>query len=251
MLYCICRLRYHNSCDSPLSAINYSVLYIDDLKKERSTYAELVSRPLSPFRTIATAPHIGMHDPNDAFPDSDQLIRSTFDQPNAPTALVKLLNRYPIYHAVLDLVTTYTFIFEENPDRAKELATIMLAVRDAPDGLFADPSFRREFDVQMVDLQNHCLSLNADPTSSRAEVLVTAACIQLLIGGSELIKYSTSYFKSADEVSTKLKTQKASGAVKNLNALKLLELTILHAESGFKKENNNKDVWKLLFPSHI
>ncbi|KAF9484276.1 hypothetical protein BDN70DRAFT_928522 [Pholiota conissans] len=93
--------------------------------------------------------------------------------------------------------------------------------------------------------------LDADPALANSEVLVTGACIQLLTAGSEIIQCSKSYFKSAKEVAAKLKAQKLAGAVKNEHALKLLELTILHAESGFKKENDMNNVWTILFPSQV
>ncbi|KAF9475088.1 hypothetical protein BDN70DRAFT_884150 [Pholiota conissans] len=91
-------------------------------------------------------------------------------------------------------------------------------------------------------------ALDADPLSDNAEVLIAGACIQLLTAGSKIIPLSTSYFKSADEVADKLKVQKTAGAVKDVNALKLLDLAITHAETGFKKENDIDNVWERLFP---
>ena len=56
------------------------------------------------------------------------------------------------------------------------------------------------------------------------EVLVIGACIQLPIDGSEIVPEGKPFFQSADEVATKLRTQKSLRTVKNLNALKVLEV---------------------------
>lgn len=87
--------------------------------------------------------------------------------------------------------------------------------------------------------------------SSISEVRVIGSCIQLLINGSEIVPSGGSYFRSANAIANKLKGQKAAGTVKNPNALKVLELTISHAETGFKKENDMDNVWDLLFPETI
>jgi len=49
-------------------------------------------------------------------------------------------------------------------------------------------------------------------------------------------------------MSEKLKAQKISEVVKDHLALKVLELAIQHAETGWNPENERDDVWSLLFP---
>ncbi|KAF9473537.1 hypothetical protein BDN70DRAFT_937354 [Pholiota conissans] len=93
--------------------------------------------------------------------------------------------------------------------------------------------------------------LDADPISPISEVLVAGACIQLLVAGSIIIRRSSSYFKSAKKIATRLKAQRHSGTVKDKNAQKLLELAISHAESGFKKRNDIDNAWKILFPLEL
>ncbi|KAF9483736.1 hypothetical protein BDN70DRAFT_918142 [Pholiota conissans] len=230
---------------------------------------------------------------DEAFPNSEQLFRSAFDQPNSPSELLKLIKEHPTYPAVVDLLVYYTCVAEENPTRAEALASILLQVRDAPDApiINTDLTLMEVFSRKLADLHGRGLevdddtktlgpsntfltgsllsglsfkyqltscsdqygaildALDVNPSSPTTEVLVTGACIQLLTAGSEIIQHSTSYFKSADEVATKLKAQKTAGAVKDANALKLLELANWHAETGFKKENDINNVWERLFPS--
>ncbi|KAF9470874.1 hypothetical protein BDN70DRAFT_939368 [Pholiota conissans] len=91
-------------------------------------------------------------------------------------------------------------------------------------------------------------ALDADPSSDTAEVLIIRACIQLLTAGSDIIQHSTSYFESAEEVTDKLRAQKIAGALKDAIALKLLDLTITQAKTGFKKANDIYNICGLLIP---
>jgi len=92
--------------------------------------------------------------------------------------------------------------------------------------------------------------LDAPHNSDQSEVLVVGACIQLLLHGSEIVtEFAGSYRKTAKIVAKKLKAQRVAGTVKDPHAIKVLELAILHAETGLKLENDRDDAWALLFPS--
>ncbi|KIM35530.1 hypothetical protein M413DRAFT_347420 [Hebeloma cylindrosporum] len=80
------------------------------------------------------------------------------------------------------------------------------------------------------------------------EVRVIGACIQLLTSGSIIFPGSEYYAATANEAATKLMATKSKGVVKDSNAIKVLELAISHAETGFKRENDIDNVWEVLFP---
>ncbi|KIM34616.1 hypothetical protein M413DRAFT_33156 [Hebeloma cylindrosporum] len=90
---------------------------------------------------------------------------------------------------------------------------------------------------------------DTDDWQPTSEVRVVGACIQLLTSGSIIIQSSKPYVQSANEAAAKLKARKSKGVVKDSNALRVLELAISHAETGFKRENDLDNVWELLFPS--
>jgi len=92
--------------------------------------------------------------------------------------------------------------------------------------------------------------LDAPHGSDNSEVLVVGACVQLLLHGSKIVTEAAgSYRKSAEAVAKKLKDQMVPGTVKDPHAIQVLGLTISHAETGFKPENDRDDAWALLFPS--
>jgi len=67
--------------------------------------------------------------------------------------------------------------------------------------------------------------LDARPGSDDAQELVVGTCIQLLLHGSEIITEKVgSYRKTAQQVASKLKAQKAMGTVKDPHAIELLEV---------------------------
>jgi hypothetical protein len=56
---------------------------------------------------------------------------------------------------------------------------------------------------------------------------VVGTCIQLLLHGSEIVTEKVgSYRKTAQQVASKLKAQKAMGTVKDPHAIELLEVQI-------------------------
>lgn len=63
-----------------------------------------------------------------------------------------------------------------------------------------------------------------DHNSPFSEVQVIGACIQLLINGSEIVPGGEPFIQSAEEVATKLKTQKSLGTVKNSDARRVLKV---------------------------
>ena len=77
-----------------------------------------------------------------------------------------------------------------------------------------------------------------DSNSSISEVRVIGACIQLLTSGSIIIRNSEGNTQSADEVVTKLKAQRSREAVKDSNALQLLEVCKLSIV--MKSQNSNQ-----------
>ncbi|KAF8968311.1 hypothetical protein BDZ97DRAFT_1916152 [Flammula alnicola] len=92
--------------------------------------------------------------------------------------------------------------------------------------------------------------LDAPHGLDNSEVLVVGACIQLLLHGSETVTETAgTYRKPAEVIALKLKAQEVAGTVKDPHAIQVLELTISHAETGFKPENDRDDAWALLFPS--
>jgi len=66
--------------------------------------------------------------------------------------------------------------------------------------------------------------LHTHDNSSTPELLVIGACIQLLTSGSKIVTTGKPFIHSADEVAVKLKLQRYAGRVKELNAVKLLEV---------------------------
>lgn len=67
--------------------------------------------------------------------------------------------------------------------------------------------------------------LDARPGSDDAQELVVGTCIQLLLHGSEIVTEKPgSYRKTAQQVASKLKAQKAMGTVKDPHAIELLEV---------------------------
>ncbi|KAF9533700.1 hypothetical protein CPB83DRAFT_880207 [Crepidotus variabilis] len=94
-------------------------------------------------------------------------------------------------------------------------------------------------------------SVSVEDDPSLCQLQVVGTCIQLLTSGSEIVAKKPSSIRPVEEMATKLRAQKAAGAVTDPEALKVLELAILHAESGFKEENDITNVWDLLFPTTV
>jgi len=222
---------------------------------------------------------------DEAFPNAEQLFHDAYALSDPAPKLLDLIKAHPTHSAVVDLLVYYTDVVEQNPYRANELASALVSVRDSPDApKIHDSSLAEVFSRQLGDLHVRGFELdnNFGPTNSylitsllsglsfkynlttspdqygniqdgldahNSQVLVIGACIQLLTNGSRIIPSATSYIQSADQVVTKLKAQQSAGTVKDSNALKILQRTISHAETGFKKENDVDNVWELLFPS--
>ncbi|KAF8973566.1 hypothetical protein BDZ97DRAFT_1751597 [Flammula alnicola] len=164
------------------------------------------------------------------------------DSPDAPTingdTLVALFSR-----KLADLLSRGFELDDDAKTFAptnRYLATSLLSGLAFKYGLTSSPD-------QYGNITNG-LDARPDPSAYNSEVLVVGACIQLLTNGSGIIPAATSYIKSVDEVVLKLKAQKSAATVKDPNALKLLELAISHAESGFQKANDVDNVWEILFP---
>ncbi|KAF9524613.1 hypothetical protein CPB83DRAFT_909813 [Crepidotus variabilis] len=88
--------------------------------------------------------------------------------------------------------------------------------------------------------------------SESSEVLVMGTCIQLLLCGYAFVtEMAGSYQMKKEVVASKLRMHKEGGTVKDPRAIPVLELALLHAESGLKPENNRDDVWALLFPVEL
>lgn len=86
----------------------------------------------------------------------------------------------------------------------------------------------------------------------RSQAWVVGACIQLLLHGSGIATKSDSpgpQGRRPEVLASKLTAQAVAGTVKDPHAIRVLELTIRHAETGFKPENDLDVVWPLLFPS--
>ncbi|KAF8964567.1 hypothetical protein BDZ97DRAFT_1757897 [Flammula alnicola] len=224
-----------------------------------------------------------------AFDNSEYLFLNAFALSDPTPELLNLIRKHPTYHTVVDLLTYYTTFAEKNLSRANSLAFALATVRDSPDapiiggtslgvciwerlehihtlGLDADElkGENRIFGPNNVYLMTSLLSglslkyglaMTRDQTSpiveglhapldksATSEIRVIGSCIQLLTYGPEMVE-------SRDEIVTQLEAQKNAGTVKNPNALKVLELTISHAKTGFKEENDVDNVWELLFPS--
>lgn len=114
------------------------------------------------------------------------------------------------------------------------------------DSLLSALSMRHDLSITGNQLGAISEGLDADKNDKNAQEIVIGACIQLLLAGS--LERVIAYVGAPQEVATKLKKQKANKVVENENAIKLLDLTIEHAEKGLKAENQVDDVFALLFP---
>ncbi|KAF4614850.1 hypothetical protein D9613_002973 [Agrocybe pediades] len=87
--------------------------------------------------------------------------------------------------------------------------------------------------------------------TTRSQVLLAGACIQILLAGSKLAAEGAgSYRTSPEAVAGKLKAQKTANTMKDPHAARVLELAISHAGSGLNPANDTADdVFALLFPS--
>ncbi|KIM41641.1 hypothetical protein M413DRAFT_27945 [Hebeloma cylindrosporum] len=206
---------------------------------------------------------------DDAFPNSDQIFKQAFTSAADPVArLVQILNQYPTYLSIRDLVFSYTDVVEEDPSRGQYFASTLVKLRDSPDvptiigihtGLwycigselanfhvkvhYGDQEVTRNMRAAIND------GLDAPHGSQESEVLVVGACIQLLLDGSKIAtERAGTYRKDPKVVAQKLKAHKIAGTVKHPHAIQLLELTISHAETGLKPENDREDAWNILFP---
>ncbi|KAF9473542.1 hypothetical protein BDN70DRAFT_925102 [Pholiota conissans] len=169
-------------------------------------------------------------------------LRAVRDSPDAPMIGGDSTTLWEIYREQLRVLHAQGFA--EIPEQIGPTNSFLLT------SLLSGISFK--YDLLSCSEQYGTIleGLNARPTSPNAEVHVAGACIQLLIAGSHIIPHSTSYFKSSDDIATKLKAQRDAGTVKNENARRILDLAITHAETGFKEEDDVDNVWQLLFPLH-
>ena len=199
------------------------------------------------------------------FPKTKEL----FSSPSDPTpTLLKLIKAHPTEVAVRELLISYIEAVEDNPSRAHELTSVLVALRDSPDAptiqggssltevfhdeldsLHAEESVldkhNKTFGPTNTYLINSLLSgvwFKYNLTSSRMQysniedglivnhdlsirqLLLIGACIQLLTNGSKIVPTGEPFIRSADEVATKLKSQRSAGRIKGLNALKLLDV---------------------------
>jgi len=69
----------------------------------------------------------------EAFPNADHLFDQAFAAADSVPLLLQLLNQYPTYLAVRDLVVSYAEAVDEGPSRAQSLASALARVRDSPD----------------------------------------------------------------------------------------------------------------------
>ncbi|KAF9472651.1 hypothetical protein BDN70DRAFT_446573 [Pholiota conissans] len=66
-----------------------------------------------------------------SFPNSEQLFRTAFNQPNPSSTLLNLIKQNSTYLSIVKLVAIYANLVDENLTRAEALASILLQVRGA------------------------------------------------------------------------------------------------------------------------
>ena len=174
----------------------------------------------------------------------------------------------PTEAAVRELLVSYIEAVEDNPSRAHELASVLVALRDSPDAptiqggsslaeafhdeldslhsegsvfdkhnksfgptntylinsLLSGVSFKYNLSSSRMQYSNVEDGLNVNFDLSIRQLLLIGACIQLLTNGSKIVPIGEPFIHSADEVATKLKSQRSAGKIKGLNALKLLDV---------------------------
>lgn len=146
------------------------------------------------------------------------------DSPDAPLignlTLLELFNR--------ELAAHHPRGLDMDSEKAREFGpTNTFLIHSLLSGL----SFKNNLTSSSDQNANIMKGLDARDDSPASEILVTGACIQLLTGGSRIVSLLNSYIQSPEEVATKLRMQQAAGTVKNVNAVKLLEVGRPFAQS--------------------
>ncbi|CAA7268170.1 unnamed protein product [Cyclocybe aegerita] len=100
---------------------------------------------------------------DEAFANSEKLFRDAFALSDPAAELLNLLKAHPSYPAVVDLLVYYTDVVEENPSRAKALASALVVVRDSPDApIIGDATLAEYFNRKLADLHSRGLEMSDD-----------------------------------------------------------------------------------------
>ena len=80
-----------------------------------------------------THPYHGTMEPDEAFPNAKHIFKQAFSAQNPAPLLLQIIKDHPTYPALYDLVFYYTQAVENDPYRAKSLASALARVSNSPD----------------------------------------------------------------------------------------------------------------------